>query len=85
MISQFLVYIQGGLGSLFPCLYLSGGLTLFGEEEKQQKEGKHILHLLRHPYLHTCLSFLCHVHPHAGVWILLVLFFHFHNLQITGA
>ena len=52
MISRFLVYIQGDLGFLFSRLYLSGGLTPFGEEEEQQKEEEYILHLLCH--LHPC-------------------------------
>ena len=57
MISYFLVYISGSLGFLFPCLYLSGGLTPFGEEQKHQRERKHILYLSSHHYYYTYLSF----------------------------
>ena len=83
MISRFLVFIQGGLGSLFYRSYLSGGLTLFGEQEEQQKKGEHILYPLSHSHPHprTSLATL-HYHPHSrpGVLILLVLFIHFHYL-----
>ena len=41
MICRFLVVIQDGLGFLFPCSYLSGNLTSFGEE--QQRKEEHIL------------------------------------------
>ena len=45
MINQFLICIQGGLGSLFPCPYLLRSLTFFGEEKgEQQKEKKYIIY-----------------------------------------
>ena len=48
MICQFLVYIEGDLGSLFLYPYLLRGLTLFQKEEKQKgKENiSHILFIL---------------------------------------
>ena len=79
MISQFLVCIQGGLGSLFLYLYLLGGLTLFGE--KQQREREYILYFFPHPHSQTHLSFFplhCHANPIASVLNLSVLFCYFH-------
>ncbi len=66
MISRFLVYICGDLGSLSTCLYLLGGFTPFREEkEEQQRQREHILYLLPHLHPHTGPSFAffhCHVH-----------------------
>ncbi len=88
MISQFLVYIESGLGSLFPCPYLLGALTPFEEKEEQQREGEHILHPFSHPHAYTHLSFAslhCHAHPRAGILILLVPSLYFYYPQIAGA
>ncbi len=86
MISRFLVCIRGGLGSLFPRPYLSGGLTPFGEEEEQKKEGEHILHPLPHPHTRPSLAPLHrHAHSRASVMILLVPSLHFRYPHSAGA
>ncbi len=86
MISQFVVCIQGGLGSLFPCPYLLGSLTPFGKE--QQREGEHILYSFSHPHPQTRLS-LPPLYRHANLAIsvlkLLVPSCHSHYPRIAGA
>lgn len=87
MISQFLVYIRGGLGLLFSYLYLSGGLTFFGDKEKSQRERKYILDSLFHSHLYTHLSLApphCHAYSRTNILILLVPSCYFHHLQIAG-
>lgn len=82
LISRFLIYIQGGLGFLFLCLYLLRGMISFREEEEeQQREREYILYLL--PYFHpyNCPSltpFYCHINVHASVLILLISSCHSH-------
>lgn len=77
LIVQFLLYIQGDLGSLFSCQDLSGDLTSFEEKKEDQTEKEHIYYLYSH--FSTCPSFApIHYHMHliANVLILLVLSSH---------
>ena len=84
MISQFLVYMQSGLGFLFSRPYLLSGLTLFGED--QEIKGEYILYPLSYSYPQTCPSFSplhYHANSTANVLNLLVLFCHSHYPQIA--
>ena len=75
-----MVFIRGGLGSLFPCPDLLGDLTRFGDK----KEEEHIYHL----YLDTCLNLApFHYHDHLRVSVLMPLIplCPSHYPQITGA
>lgn len=88
MMSQFLVYIQGGLSSLSSRPYLFVDLTLFREEkEEKQKVGEYILYSFPHLYSYTyssLLPFYRYTYLTAGILNILVPSCHFYYSQIIG-